>query len=81
MNKLLVATVLVCTSLSCSHTTGPESIKTPRDYTWEAIDLSSSYTRQPVMWCIWGSSANDVYACGTSPVYPMGTMYHYDGKS
>jgi hypothetical protein len=33
------------------------------------------------MWSIWGSSADNVYACGTSPVFPMGTLYRYDGKS
>jgi hypothetical protein len=66
---------------SCRHSVEPAAFKSPRDYTWEVTNLSSSEIPSPIMWSIWAGSLNDVYVCGEGTHDGRGEIFHFDGKN
>ncbi len=80
MKSNLVLIFLIA-SAACSHNpTGPERLKSPRDYTWEIDTLSYPGSLQTIMFDIWGSSPKDVYVVGHNE-RGFGKMFHFDGKN
>jgi hypothetical protein len=75
LSILLIVVTIV--SLSCQHTTEPELQPGRRDYVWtvdtintnEALNLSR----------IWGSSADNVWAVGSSS-WTATSIWHYNGR-
>jgi hypothetical protein len=81
MIKYLFIGSLSCFALCCSDAVGPASVRSPRDYTWDATNLANPSIPTPQMLSIWGSSNSDVYACGDGLRNGVGEVYHFDGKS
>lgn len=54
-------------------------IKNPREYTWTVDTLAYPGSIQTLMYDIWGSSPQDVYAVGDND-RAFGRMWHYDGS-
>ncbi|OGU55966.1 MAG: hypothetical protein A2V66_12610 [Ignavibacteria bacterium RBG_13_36_8] len=56
-------------------------VKDPRDYSWsvDTIKNEDQGALQTMLQSIWGSSPNDVYACGHTDIGPE--IYHYDGEN
>jgi hypothetical protein len=59
---------------------GPRLPRNPREYTWTLDTLAYPGSLQTVMRYIWGSSANNIYVCGSND-RASGRMYHFDGQS
>src|SRR3990172_3789508 len=57
-----------------------QPVKDPRTYTWTADTLYYPGNFQTIMYDIWGSSPNDVYAVGWSSGSRNAVMWHYDGS-
>ncbi|MBE0551597.1 MAG: hypothetical protein IH619_04380 [Ignavibacterium sp.] len=73
--------VLLSTLISCrDNTIDVKPPKDPRTYIWTADTLSYPGFFQTIMYDIWGSSPNDVYAVGHASAND-GVMWHFDGNN
>jgi len=78
-----VALIMIVAALTCSgckkDPVSPSS-KDPRTLKWTVDTLAYPGSFQTLLSDIWGSSAKDVYAVGSSS-NNRGLMWHFDGKS
>ncbi|MFQ5631413.1 MAG: hypothetical protein ACE5I1_21785, partial [bacterium] len=75
---LLLTVALFWHGIGCKK--NPVAPPDPRHLTWTVDTLRYPDSFQTLMYGIWGSSPNDVYAVGHTNVV-RGNMYHYNGKS
>jgi len=78
---LIILTIVFLTG--CKKSDGVidvQPVKDPRTYTWTADTLYYPGNFQTLMFDIWGSSPNDVYAVGWSSGSRNAVMWHYDGS-
>jgi len=79
---LIVVFILPFIITGCKKSDGVidvQPVKDPRTYTWTTDTLGYPGSSQTLMYDIWGSSPNDVYAVGHNS-QNRGLMWHYDGN-